>query len=107
MVSDDSNRAQARAAVAVPCGRSDDGGGGLGAQTFEHPFAIGRHDAASFALFDDDPSLINQIEPRIAQVTPELIQQTARKYLRPENRTLLHIQPGRAAKPDAPAKEAQ
>ncbi|HEU4530246.1 MAG TPA: pitrilysin family protein [Steroidobacteraceae bacterium] len=56
---------------------------------------------ASFALFDDDPALINKIEPRIAEVTPELIQQTARKYLRPENRTILRIEPGKTAKPAA------
>ncbi|HWK09029.1 MAG TPA: pitrilysin family protein [Vicinamibacterales bacterium] len=48
---------------------------------------------ASFALFDDDPSKINQIEGAFARVTPELIQKTAREYLRPANRTILTITP--------------
>jgi predicted Zn-dependent peptidase len=47
----------------------------------------------SFALFDDDPSKINQIEDSFANVTPELIQKTAREYLRATNRTILTITP--------------
>jgi predicted Zn-dependent peptidase len=49
---------------------------------------------ASFALFDDSPALINEIEKSFEAVTPELIQQTAAAYLRPENRTVLAIEPG-------------
>jgi zinc protease len=52
---------------------------------------------ASFALFDDKPALINELDARFAAVTPELIQQAARQYLRRENRTVLVIEPGKAA----------
>ena len=51
---------------------------------------------ASFALFDDDPALINRIEVGFRQVTPELIQKTAREYLVATNRTVLSIEPGNA-----------
>jgi zinc protease len=57
---------------------------------------------ASFALFDDDPGRINRLEAEFAKVTPELLQQTAKEYLRPGNRTLYVITPG--AKP-AEAKQ--
>ena len=50
---------------------------------------------ASYALFDDDPSMINRLEPRFAEVTPELILETAREYLRPTNRTILIVKPGK------------
>ena len=48
---------------------------------------------ASFALFDDDPSRINQLESGFAKVTPALIRRTAREYLRPTNRTVYIITP--------------
>src|SRR5215203_4308261 len=48
---------------------------------------------ASYALFDDDPGKINRLESEFAKVTPELIQKTAREYLRPGNRTVLTITP--------------
>jgi len=48
---------------------------------------------ACFALFDDNPNRINSIEERFEQVTPELILETAREYLRPTNRTVLMIEP--------------
>jgi predicted Zn-dependent peptidase len=51
---------------------------------------------ASFALFDDDPARINGLDAQFRQVTPELIQQTARKYLVATNRTVLTIEPGQA-----------
>jgi hypothetical protein len=51
---------------------------------------------ASFALFDDDPSRINGLEAEFARVTPELIQRTAREYLRSTNRTILTLTPGAA-----------
>ena len=55
---------------------------------------FGRADLlASFALFDDDPGRINRIEAEFRKVTPELIQKTAREYLRPTNRTILVIEP--------------
>ena len=50
---------------------------------------------ASFALFDDNPSLINQLEGEFAKVTPELIKRTANEYLRATNRTIYVITPGK------------
>ncbi len=57
---------------------------------------------ASFALFDDDPGLINRLEANFRAVTPELISQVARTYLAPERRTVQVVEPGRAP-PAAPA----
>ncbi len=48
---------------------------------------------ASYALFDDDPAKINRLEAEFRKVTPDLIQKTAREYLRPGNRTILTITP--------------
>jgi len=48
---------------------------------------------ASFALFDDDPARINELERGFAQVTPALLLETAREYLRPTNRTIEFIVP--------------
>jgi len=57
-------------------------------------FGFGRADLlASFALFDDDPSRINTLEAQFMTVTPELIVETAKKYLRPGARTVLIIEP--------------
>jgi len=56
---------------------------------------------ASFALFDDNPARVNSLMPEYQKVTPELIQRTAEEYMRPQNRTVLNIQPG---PPAAPAK---
>lgn len=57
-------------------------------------YGFGKADLlASFALFDDNPEEINQLEEHFKQVTPELIQQTAKNYLRTGNRTLLIIDP--------------
>ena len=39
---------------------------------------------AAFALFDDDPGKINRLEDEFRKVTPELIQKTAKEYLRPD-----------------------
>lgn len=63
---------------------------------------FGRADLlASFALFDDNPSRINDLENEFRKVTPELIQRTAQEYLRPTNRTVLTVQ----TKPAAPADQ--
>ncbi len=63
-------------------------------------FGFGRADLlASFALFQDDPSLINRLEQQFAAVTPELVLKTAQEYLRPTNRTILTIEPKAQAKP--------
>ena len=44
---------------------------------------FGRADLlASFALFDDDPKRINDIEAQFRKVTPAMIQKTAQEYLR-------------------------
>ncbi len=57
-------------------------------------FGFGRADLlASFALFDDNPSRINTLEDQFKKVTPELIQKTAKEYLRKGNRTILIIEP--------------
>lgn len=58
-------------------------------------FGFGRADLlASFALFDDDPGRVNQLEEQFAAVTPELLQRTAEEYLRTSNRTVLLVEPG-------------
>lgn len=55
---------------------------------------IGRADLlAVFALFDDDPSRINSLEDEFRKVTPELIQRTAAEFLRPENRSIIVVDP--------------
>ncbi|HMB89950.1 MAG TPA: pitrilysin family protein [Rhodothermales bacterium] len=57
-------------------------------------FGFGRADLlASFALFDDDPSRINDLEAEFKKVTPELLMKTAQEYLRPTNRTVLTVEP--------------
>jgi predicted Zn-dependent peptidase len=59
---------------------------------------FGRADLlASYALFDDKPDNINQIEANFRKVTPELIQKTAKEYLRKTNRTIVMIKPGKTA----------
>jgi predicted Zn-dependent peptidase len=58
-------------------------------------FGFGRADLmASFALFDDDPSRINELVDEFRQVTPELLQRTAAEYLRPTAMTVFTIEPG-------------
>ncbi len=65
----------------------------------EQTGGFGRADLlASFALFDDDPARINQLEEQFRKVTPALLQKTAQEYLRPENRTILLIEPKGEAK---------
>jgi predicted Zn-dependent peptidase len=59
---------------------------------------------ASLALFDDDPKRINQIEEEFRKVTPALIQKTAQEYLRPENRTILVVEPKGEPKVDPKAE---
>jgi zinc protease len=63
---------------------------------------FGRADLlASFALFDDNPARINTLEAEFRKVTPQIIQRTAREYLRAGNRTVLTIVPKPAAASDA------
>jgi zinc protease len=54
---------------------------------------------ASFALFDDNPARINQLESEFSKVTPAMLQQTAAEYLRPTNRTVYVVTPGQTASP--------
>ena len=57
-------------------------------------FGLGRADLlCSFALFDDDPSRINSIEEEFRKVTPELMNKTAKEFLRSSNRTILTVNP--------------
>jgi predicted Zn-dependent peptidase len=59
---------------------------------------VGRADLlACFALFDDKPENINQIEANFRKVTPGLIQQTAKEYLRKTNRTVVILNTEKAA----------
>ncbi len=63
--------------------------------TLEQFSGFGRLDLlASFGLFDNDPGRLNRLEAEFARVTPDLIQRTAREYLRPGNRTVYTIVPG-------------
>ncbi|HEY2820007.1 MAG TPA: pitrilysin family protein [Candidatus Acidoferrum sp.] len=60
---------------------------------------------ASFALFDDNPGKVNTLADELGKVTPALLQKTAAEYLRPENRTVLIVEPkAAAAEPAAGAK---
>ena len=60
--------------------------------------AIGRADLlASFTLFDDDPERVNRLEAELSALSPELVLETAREYLRPEARTVIAVEPGASA----------
>jgi zinc protease len=52
---------------------------------------------AGFALFDDDPAIINRLEDEFRKVTPDLITKTAKEYLRTTNRTVVTLIPKPAA----------
>ncbi len=58
---------------------------------------------ASFALFDDDPARVNSLVGEFRKVTPELVQKTAEEYLRPENRTIIFLEPAPKEAAAAPA----
>src|SRR3974390_2639504 len=59
---------------------------------------------ASFALFDDDPARVNSLVGEFRKVTPELVQKTAKEYLRPENRTIVFLEPAPKESAATPAK---
>jgi zinc protease len=64
---------------------------------------FGRADLmACYALFDDDPSRIDSLESEFRKVTPQLVESTAREYLRKTNRTVLLIDPGASAPEEEP-----
>jgi zinc protease len=55
-------------------------------------YGFGRADLlACFALFDDNPARINELEAEFKKVTPEVIKKTITEYLRPTNRTILTV----------------
>jgi len=57
-------------------------------------FGMGRADLlCSFALFDDNPDRINNIESEFKKITPEIINKTINDYLRKTNRTILTVKP--------------
>jgi zinc protease len=61
-------------------------------------FGFGRADLlACYALFDHDPGFVDSLEAKFQAVTPALILKTAKDYLRPTNRTVLTIVPGKNA----------
>ena len=56
---------------------------------------LGRADLlASAALIDGDPGWVNGIEERLEELTPGVVLETAREYLRPGNRAVLAVEPG-------------
>lgn len=59
-------------------------------------FGFGRADLlASFALFDDNPARINNLEEAFKKITPENVEKTIDEYLRNTNRTILVLEPGK------------
>ena len=57
-------------------------------------FGLGRADLlATFALFDDNPSRINDLEEEFKKITPEIMERTIAEYLRDTNRTILTVNP--------------
>ena len=57
-------------------------------------FGLGRADLlATFALFDDNPSRINELEAEFKKITPEIMNKTVEEYLRKSNRTILTVNP--------------
>jgi predicted Zn-dependent peptidase len=57
---------------------------------------------ADDATVFNDPGRLNTIEQRMTAVTAAQVQEMARKYLRPENRTVIVTVPAAAAPPGAP-----
>jgi predicted Zn-dependent peptidase len=60
---------------------------------------------ACFALFDNNPAKINSLDADFRKITPEVIQRTAREYLRKTNRSVLVIEPGAAKAASAQSEE--
>ena len=48
---------------------------------------------AEFALYDDDPTLINTDLDELLSVTPEQIRKAVQNFLNTENRALLDVVP--------------
>jgi len=63
--------------------------------TVEEFSGLGKLDLlASFALFDDAPGRINDLEDGFAAVTADQVMKTANEWLRPTNRTVYVVKPG-------------
>ena len=61
----------------------------------DEQYGLGKLDLlASFALFDNNPALVNKLEAGFMAVTPALLQKTAREFLRRDNRTIYTVVPG-------------
>jgi zinc protease len=59
---------------------------------------FGRADLlACYALFDNNANYVNSLDSQFQIVTPAVILRTAKEYLRPTNRTVLTIVPGKPA----------
>ncbi len=57
-------------------------------------FGLGRADLlCSFALFDDNPARINELEDEFKKITPADVESTIAEYLRKTNRTILTLKP--------------
>lgn len=57
-------------------------------------FGLGRADLlATFALFDNKPKRINNLEEEFKKVSPEIMNKTVSEYLRDTNRTILTVNP--------------
>lgn len=57
-------------------------------------FGLGRADLlCSFALFDDRPERINELEDEFKKITPEIMNKTIDGYLVDTNRTILTVNP--------------
>ncbi|MGB5370926.1 MAG: pitrilysin family protein [Flavobacteriaceae bacterium] len=57
-------------------------------------FGLGRADLlCSFALFDDRPERINELEDEFIKITPEIMNKTIDGYLVDTNRTILTVNP--------------
>ena len=57
---------------------------------------------SQYALFYDDPDLINTRAQKIAAVTPQDVQRVARQYLARENRTVVITSPKTASASESP-----
>ncbi|TYZ13528.1 insulinase family protein [Hymenobacter lutimineralis] len=66
----------------------------LRSNLYDQLSGFGRADMlASFALFDNNPARINELEAEFRKVTPAVMQRAVQEYLRPTNRTLLIVNP--------------
>ncbi len=76
--------------------------------TLDGFYGVGKLDLlATFALFDDEPSRINDIEAAFERITPAMIQQTAKQYLTPQQRTIFTVLPESSTSSDSAQGDAQ